>query len=199
MFNFGNAAKTTSRGFVYAISDPKNPRVPKYIGKTINALRKRLGQHIASSQEENNKFHPFYSWLNSVLDTGFLPVVYLLEDCPIEELQIRETHWIRFFKPLGILNRSEGKGTLGMKLGRPSEKNIQMTIARNKRPKTQIEIERARERQRHKFKSVRCKETGEVFESLAAAERKMGTARFVLRTSIVRHGGRYKGKTYEFV
>jgi len=104
--NIPNLAPSDGFGFVYAISDPINPNVPKYVGKTKNTLRWRLCSHLEEAARfKGDKMKPFFQWINEMIQESRLPKIYALEVCKLENIKDRERHWIKFFKPLGILNR----------------------------------------------------------------------------------------------
>lgn len=102
-----------SVGYIYALADPNNPKLPRYIGKTTRPLRQRLKNHKQSCKERPQ--YPLHQWLTSLYSSGLRPDIYLLETTDRDSLKDREVHWIRFFRPLGsLLNQSDGDGSLGM-------------------------------------------------------------------------------------
>lgn len=115
-------------GFVYALCDPRNPKTPKYVGRTICDLRRRLAGHLCGKQCQNAELK---AWVESLLIENLFPTIYVLETMPLSEMKPREEAWIAFFKPLGLLNRSNGDGMKGLK-GYVSPLNRAITAKRNR-------------------------------------------------------------------
>lgn len=129
---------------IYALSDPANPSLIKYIGKTKAGLKNRLVGHL---RDETNKKK--MDWFNGM--KPLKPLIWPIEVCNSQNWAEREKHWISFFRPIGLFNISEGgsgcvsgmkwtdeqraaHSRLFKKIGhRPGALNIQRTIERNKR------------------------------------------------------------------
>lgn len=119
--------------YIYALSDPANPKLPRYIGKTTKTLIRRRCVHECHSREVRMASFPVNQWLLELERTGKRCVIYALEITTPELMKERETHWIRFFRPLGtLLNKSDGDGMKGLP-GHASPLSRQRTIERNKR------------------------------------------------------------------
>lgn len=182
---------------IYALYDPENSKLPRYIGSTGRSLHERFVEHARDARSRPKYQH--HAWFNLVLSMGRTPSITLLERCDSQEqADTREKHWIAFFRPLGCLFNIAlgGKGAPGVPR---SEKQTQALIARNKRGWTeetrrkQIEIRLGVPQPREtvvkvqstagwkeaqlKLKSanearklkVYCDATGEVFESIRGA------------------------------
>jgi hypothetical protein len=108
-----------TKGIIYALSDPRNPNLPKYVGKTQQTIQRRVSGHILAVKSRPS--YELSKWIESLLDVGLLPRIYVLESVVDGDLRARETAWIRFFRPLGLLNQSDGDGMLGMKHPLPQE------------------------------------------------------------------------------
>lgn len=202
-------------GFIYALYDPQNPGVPRYVGRTTQPLLRRMARHKCWIKSHSS--HPLSIWINSLLICGSHPIGRVLENVGIPDLQKREEAWIKFFKPLGLLaNRSDGNGSKGLKLGPPCLENRLKTIERNKRgqseaTKLKLSLQRigkpispeAREKWmqhpkypviQNKFrecnelrkKPVICETDGREFDSVADAAKSINHSSTYLRKAIQR-------------
>jgi GIY-YIG catalytic domain len=214
----------TGFGLIYALSDPRNPRLPKYVGKTLRDLRRRLSAHLCLSSQKNETLK---LWISELKLEGLIPTAYVLEQASKEKLGEREEAWISFFKPLGILtNKSNGDGSKGLK-GYVSPLNRRITAERNRRSLSAETIEKIRranigkkpspesvrkmlessgykiaskklaESNQKKSLAIVCNETGQSFDSLnqAAKELKCGVQN--LRASILSNR-QFHGQTWKF-
>jgi hypothetical protein len=175
---------------VYALSDPRNPKLPFYVGKTSCSLKRRLSAHRCWSKKFTE--HPLSKWFLGLAEDGIIPTIYELESCPTAPIaKEREVCWINFFRPLGTLtNKSDGDGSLGMKKGPPCLANRLATIARNKkgwsnemRSKMPALI-RNSERCRNLMIPVFCETNQKHYACLADAEKDLKIASKTIRTSI---------------
>jgi len=108
------------KAYIYALSDPRNRTIPKYIGQTTVSLRRRLWGHFSFVKQRPN--YPVHKWIAALRSENLVPVIFALEETDTDNASLRETHWIRFFRPLGsLLNQSDGPGMLGMKHPLPRE------------------------------------------------------------------------------
>jgi hypothetical protein len=129
-------------GAVYAISDPRFPEDIRYVGMTMNHIRQRLHEHFAAAYR--NPHHRFYQWLLELESERIMPLVFVLEKCTKSALPKREEAWIDYYLPTGLLlNRAMGRGTRGLKAV-VSEKNREITRARNRLPKSPETIAKIR-------------------------------------------------------
>lgn len=144
---------------VYALSDPRNPSLPRYIGKTKTSPRRRLSAHRCWAKSHRDT--PLGDWINSLSQISLVPTIYVLETL-VDGAKQREEYWISFFRPLGTLtNRSNGDGPLGLKQGPPCKLNQDITrpilmACNEKRKKPVIAIE-----------------TGQTFPSIREAVREL--------------------------
>jgi len=85
---------------VYALSDPRELRVPRYIGQSA-APRRRLRQHIATARLylpdarpwwiASPRLRPLYEWIRALFrDEGRLPVMTVLEWVSLGEARVAE-------------------------------------------------------------------------------------------------------------
>lgn len=117
---------------IYAMSDPRLPTGIRYIGQTTQPLHRRLASHISGRNKKTDRCYR-QNWINSILAAGLKPLIWPLEICSRENWIKREQHWIRFFKPIGLLtNGSEGgEGSLGNKGWKWSQEALdKISIAR---------------------------------------------------------------------
>jgi len=116
--------------FIYALSDPASPMIPRYIGRTSQDPNRSLFGHFLEAYDNQKKL--LSKWLLSLWSTRRIPHLMVYEIVPESDATQREMFWIRLFRKSGwLLNISDGPG--GGKGRRPSESNIQKTIERNKR------------------------------------------------------------------
>lgn len=128
-------------GLIYALFDPRNPKLVKYVGKTIRPLRRRLAGHNCTKSMANLELK---AWIESLKSDGIFPSACVLETVSIENLKSREESWIAFYKPLGLLNRSYGDGSKGLE-GYVSPLNRAITAARNRLGLSKESIEKIRQ------------------------------------------------------
>lgn len=158
-------------GQIYALSDPRNPRVPKYIGQTCNRLRTRLCAHLSDSRRPENGIRPVCAWVHDLEMEGLVPIIYSLEVAKKEALIDREHHWIMFFRPLGtILNVMDG---VAMKWGELSETEKRIRSAR-----------RAKARKRKSVGRPVVNDVGWEAESISQAAISFGTTPSAIRASM---------------
>jgi GIY-YIG catalytic domain/NUMOD3 motif len=97
--------------FIYALCEPDN-LVVRYVGKTV-CLEQRYGEHL----RETHKTYKC-NWVQSLLNTGRMPVIIELECVPAGEgWADRERRWITYYRELGfpLTNLTDGgEGTSGM-------------------------------------------------------------------------------------
>lgn len=99
--------KMNDRITIYALAHPDKPQLVRYVGKTRKPLHRRLCEHVA----ERNKNLPTChrrNWVKKLFSEGKRPVIWPIENCTNENWQDREKHWIAFFKPIGLVNKTDG-------------------------------------------------------------------------------------------
>ena len=172
-----------SVGYIYALADPNNPKLPRYIGRTCTSLKRRLSAHRCWAKSHTH--HPFAQWLIEVYARGTKPIAFELERCDVSVMQERETAWIRFFRPLGSLtNRSDGDGHLGLKVVR-SPLNIAITS---------VKLREANERSKKRV----IGEDGREFASMADAVRSLGVSRRAFNQAL-KEGWRVRGQYWSVI
>ena len=80
-------------GKIYCISNDINDKV--YIGKTLSSLENRFQEHCKDSIKERNEKRPLYNAMNKYGVEHFH--IDLVEEVPIEELNLKEQFWIQQF------------------------------------------------------------------------------------------------------
>lgn len=103
--------KTT---FIYALKE-KDGDI-RYIGKS-DTPKKRFRQHRTNNRKEHS--HKV-DWLNYCQKNGILVEMVILEECPYEQWQDRECHWIAQFSNL-VNHDKGGRGGKPIKYPMPYE------------------------------------------------------------------------------
>lgn len=81
---------------IYGLFDPRNSEL-RYIGKTIEELKKRFKNHLYEANKSN---HPRKNaWIRSVLLSRLKPEIVLLDS--VEDWRFWEQWYIEYFKGLG--------------------------------------------------------------------------------------------------
>jgi len=123
---------------IYALSDPRNKGMVRYIGRTACPLETRLRNHI--TQRGTKPHYPVFKWIDFLLSQGLKPIIWPLELCGEGISSDREQYWIKFFKPTRqLLNVSDGPGTLGMSIRHSPEvyRKISKTLTGRKMSESQ--------------------------------------------------------------
>jgi hypothetical protein len=116
---------------VYALFDPRDLYLPRYIGTTTRNPTRRMFEHLVESFDSPNR--PVCKWISGLYQEGFVPKVKVYQEISdASESSKLEKSWIRFFHPLGCLLNAVGTGVAGPN-HKVSESNRLKTIERNKR------------------------------------------------------------------
>lgn len=103
--------------YFYTLSNPNDPNIIKYIGKTTQKLARRLDQHISTAKRaKEGKTTSNYNtnWINSLLSKNIKPLINELDyfecDDNSKEWIIFEKYWISQFKSWGfkLTNLTDG-------------------------------------------------------------------------------------------
>lgn len=197
---------------IYALSDPRNPSVIRYIGQTVRSLAIRASDHVTNAWK-----HPSLAksrWIRELIDTHMYPKIWPLEVCDTSNSFARELYWVRFFKPLGLLangivknnpNRfhlltEEHKQKLRNCKRRPVsvEARLRMSRLRRGRRRTVRQQEQILSLSKLTSKKVRCIETGCVFDSATQAGKSVGSKAAKISLAIKRKGF-CKGLSWEYI
>lgn len=114
---------------IYKLIDPETLEV-RYVGKTVQPLKKRLSGHITKSK--NSRTAHVNCWIYSLLLKGKKPIIELIEE--VENWKEREQYWIAYFP--NLCNHSIGgeSGTLGYKMTDVHKRKISRRLLGRKRP-----------------------------------------------------------------
>lgn len=118
---------------IYVLKDPDSKEV-RYVGKTVQSLIARLGQHIYDAKSKKN--HRAY-WIQKLVDGGKLPLIEEIDSCSWKDSSDLETFYIAKYKSEGanLVNQTEGgEGTLG-KIVSEETKKKQSESLRKRTPK----------------------------------------------------------------
>jgi group I intron endonuclease len=103
------------KGYIYYLADPDFPNTPKYIGKTIQTLRRRLRGHICNKKN----IHTLCSiWIKSLIRNNKEPIIVSIEESieNFDYLNLLEQYWISQFKTWGFVLKNHtlgGEGSFG--------------------------------------------------------------------------------------
>ena len=98
-----------TKTFIYGLSDPRDPSVFRYTGRTINPAN-RMGAHLKDAKAEA-KGRSVCPWVKSLLDQNIIPMMTILEETVWECRVARERHWIQTLEASGhpLLNLDNSK------------------------------------------------------------------------------------------
>jgi len=82
---------------IYELIDPRN-NYPRYIGKTIKSVNRRLNGHIQSM----NKGYHSSNWIKSLIENNLKPIPVLIDKVPQSEWQFWERHYISLYRSWGF-------------------------------------------------------------------------------------------------
>jgi hypothetical protein len=129
---------------IYKLLDPITNEI-RYIGKTKEALNKRLGKHIFN-RTGNSKVQ---KWCRKLHKENKRPIIELIEKCSFDKWEEREKYWIAFYrnrsdKILNILDGGDNHST-GFKHTEEAKRRISIL---NSRPKSKEWIKNSTEAMR---------------------------------------------------
>lgn len=108
-------------GYIYTLSDPRTQEI-RYVGQTINPPSKRLAQHIHQESRVVGKLTHVSSWIRNLKLESLKPILNVLEECPLEDLDTREIYYIQEYrKTCSLCNHAlGGQGIRGHKFSKES-------------------------------------------------------------------------------
>lgn len=59
---------------IYVLFDPRKPEEIRYVGKTVQQLKRRLSTHICDARNKRYKHHNC-NWIQSLLKEGVEPII----------------------------------------------------------------------------------------------------------------------------
>lgn len=123
---------------IYSLNDPDTLQI-RYIGKTVNSLKKRLSGHITWAKYPRNKTH-IANWVRFLLKENKRPIICLIEEVSDDLWIEREQYWIAFYKDI-ICNHSIGgePGGVGYICTQIHKDKISSSLLGRKRSKEECE------------------------------------------------------------
>jgi group I intron endonuclease len=117
-------------GYIYCLKDPRTSEI-RYVGQTINDPKKRMAQHIHQEKRTKGKLTHVNSWIRSLKQNNLRPIMEILEECVIDELNNKEIYFIKTFREKhNLCNHSEGgQGVRGHKMTEESKAKRLITLS----------------------------------------------------------------------
>jgi hypothetical protein len=93
---------------IYELIDPRS-NSPRYIGRTVGDIERRLSNHISEARAAISKSHRV-NWINELLKLNLKPIIQLVAVVDKNEWDIWEIFYIQLYKDLGysLVNGSNG-------------------------------------------------------------------------------------------
>lgn len=177
--------------FIYGLFDPTTDEL-RYVGKTKNPAT-RIVQHM---REKTRYVSYKNNWLKSI---GVTPVIKVIAESSIEDVDQDEQFYIEYFKSLGarLTNQTDG-GTGGNTLLYMDAKKLQTRAAKigasSRTRKSYLNATAAIQR------PVMCVDTGDVFVDLKTASRWAAPKGQAGHLGVaIRRGRKFHGKTFKFI
>lgn len=207
----------SATAYIYALSDPEKPMIPRYIGRTQHHPKARFYEHMLSAFKPvvgKGKYRrctvEMSAWLMGLDSLGKLPCLIIYEVTTIERAPEREKYWTQFFRPFGLFNQKDGdshgssssiverrrkwmetpageKWRASVK-GQHTAKQPSLLLWGHRQHFKALRTAGARK----KMKPIQCVETGRVFESKMQAARFIGKSTQAL-TDCAKHGWKCGG------
>lgn len=98
--------------YIYVLRQPSDGAV-RYVGQSHDPKRRFAG-HLWQGRSGQRTYHA--RWIRKILATGDLPILEIIEEATVENWQVREPHWIAWYRAQGcrLVNTTDGgDGTLG--------------------------------------------------------------------------------------
>lgn len=116
--------------YIYSLSTKEEPGNIRYVGKTKEALNRRLRRHLSSHYLNGNYYK--VNWLKSELKKGHTPIIEVIDIVHEDEWEFWECYWIAQFKAWGFKLTNGTIGGDGIKLTKEVvEKRNESNIKRN--------------------------------------------------------------------
>lgn len=204
-----------NKTIIYTLSHPITGEV-RYIGMTTKTLKRRIREHMAESKKGKNRR---CKWIRSLVKIELKPKIEFLDEVCTELGNQTEIYWIEQFKHWGfnLVNGTKGgSGISGYCLSEEHKRKISIAKLGKKRSPEFIENLKnhrkginplghlcqdkldiiAMGRALRASKSIRNKNTGEVFSSMKEASIKTGINCNTIRTRLKNN---YITNEYEYV
>lgn len=166
---------------IYALVDPREPEVIRYIGKTYQRPSARLSTHVREAKRRSRRNHRL-NWILGLLRLGVTPQLNVLFSGRNSDWVRAERAWIAVCRAAGLplVNGTDGgDGFAGQHSPQTKERIRRSVLEQSARP-------------------VVCVETGEQFPSATAAARANGSASLGGLGYSLRTGHRYKGMHWRY-
>ena len=91
---------------IYLLKDPVTQEI-RYVGQTYKILKYRLNEHLQDSKRK--KFRNV-NWIKSLLKKDLKPIIELIEECSLDNVDEREIYWISYFRSINskLNNHDDG-------------------------------------------------------------------------------------------
>jgi len=128
------------KGKIYVLKNPDTNEI-RYIGQTIQLLKRRMATHIYDTLYGNNgKYNiPKTHWFRKLFKQGKFPLIELLEEVERDKLNEREMYWISYYKDkTNLLNLTAGGNTICSKIKKYQKKKRKLIYAFEKKSNKQF-------------------------------------------------------------
>lgn len=106
---------------IYSLQSTRNLNEIKYVGKTVQTLKRRLNQHLNDAKKAlktNYKYNKDYNWINQELADGYEIIILELDELDVsnsEDWEWLEQYWISQIKTWGFYINNMTSGGDGNK------------------------------------------------------------------------------------
>lgn len=161
---------------IYILTDPRSS-VPRYVGKTVQDLTKRLNKHICERTKATTHKN---SWIISLKENGFNPKIELIDIVPKIEWEFWEIYWISQFKTWGFnltngtLGGEGGNGSTGSRGYKHTIEAKKRISEANSKPRSKVHVEN---QSKSRYKAVEAWKDGvltKTYDSATTAALSMG-------------------------
>jgi hypothetical protein len=130
---------------IYCLKEPVTGET-FYVGQTKLHIEVRLHQHVTSASKGGGKK---CARIRDIISRGHKPIVHLIEQCPPEDANERERHWIRYYSrmipgmtnnaPAGVYEYKSKKlsGRVSPCLGEGHDKLLRLITKQSRRNMTE--------------------------------------------------------------
>jgi hypothetical protein len=152
-------------GYIYALVDPVTDMV-RYIGQSIRP-NERLASHIWYAKNKRRRWNEY--WMFSVIKKGYIPIMEILHECKIDDLNFWEEHYIFLYKSWGF--RLTNLSLFPSKSG----------VSYNKKPNVSASLKR-KYREDNAYKEMRDKARVKAFDNPEVRKKQIENSLKVIMT-----------------
>jgi hypothetical protein len=159
---------------IYALFDPREPSLVRYIGKTSSGMAERLSRHLTEARL-GLKAHRFH-WIRALLRDDVMPRIRQIEETTAKLWRDRERHWIEHFRCAGhpMTNTSNGGDGLDSEVWRkiwedPALRKRQSSALRRYCADPLVRMKKSRDGKRRYADPAERARTGEALRRMAKA------------------------------